>query len=248
LSEPCIRPAGAIGVGDHASLGDDVVVVVPMFNEAQVIATTVSDLRAVFSRVVCVDDGSNDGSADVAELAGATVVRHPLNLGQGAALQTGIQFALRTSAAHVVTFDADGQHRVVDAVAMLDVARAQDVDVVLGSRFLRPDLVQSMPALRRLVLRVALLFTRLTTGLPLTDTHNGLRILSRSAARRITITLHGMAHASEILGIVAREQITYLEAPVSVEYTAYSTGKGQSSLNAVNILFDLFLARARNAP
>jgi hypothetical protein len=105
-----------------------------------------------------------------------------------------------------------------------------------------------MPTLRRHVLRGALLFTRLTTGLPLTDTHNGLRVMSRAAARRITITLTGMAHASEILAIIARQKIRYVEAPISVDYTEYSTAKGQSSLNAVNILFDLFLARARNAP
>jgi len=219
-----------------------------MYNEAQVVATVVSDLRSAFSRVVCVDDGSSDGSAEVAELAGATVVRHPLNLGQGAALQTGIQYALGTSASYVVTFDADGQHRVADAVAMLEIARTKDVDIVLGSRFLHRSANPSMPALRRQLLRAALLFTRVTTGLPLTDTHNGLRVLSLSAARRITITLHGMAHASEILAIVSREKISYLEAPISVEYTDYSKTKGQSSLNAVNILFDLFLARTRNAP
>ena len=248
MSEPCLLPAASTSVKRTAALRHDVVVVVPMYNEAQVVATVVSDLRSAFSRVVCVDDGSSDGSATSAELAGATVVRHPLNLGQGAALQTGIQYALDSSASYVVTFDADGQHRVADAVAMLDLARATEVDVVLGSRFLHRSTDPSMPALRRHVLRGALLFTRLTTGLPLTDTHNGLRVLSRSAARRITITLHGMAHASEILAIIAREKISYVEAPISVDYTEYSTAKGQSSLNAVNILFDLFLARARNAP
>jgi glycosyltransferase involved in cell wall biosynthesis len=219
-----------------------------MYNEAQMVATVVSDLRSAFSRVVCVDDGSSDGSAEVAELAGAIVVRHPVNLGQGAALQTGIQYALDSSASHVVTFDADGQHRVADAVAMLELAHAKGVDIVLGSRFLHRTTGPSMPTLRRQVLRAALLFTRLTTGLPLTDTHNGLRVMSHFAARKINITLHGMAHASEILGIIAREKISYLEAPISVAYTDYSTGKGQSSLNAVNILFDLFLARARNTP
>jgi glycosyltransferase involved in cell wall biosynthesis len=226
---------------------DGVVVVVPMYNEAEIIATVVSDLRAEFPRVVCVDDGSRDASAKIAALAGATVVRHPLNLGQGAALQTGIEYALDAGAAYIVTFDADGQHRVADAKAMLDLARSHDVDVVLGSRFLQRTTRGSVPVARRLLLHAALLFTRVTTGLPLTDTHNGLRVLTRSAARRITITLNGMAHASEILGIVARERMRYAEAPIEVAYTEYSMAKGQSGLNAVNILVDLFLARARNA-
>ena len=226
---------------------DDVVVVVPMYNEAQVVATVVSDLRAEFPHVVCVDDGSRDDSAEVAALAGATVVRHPLNLGQGAALQTGIEYALRAGATYIVTFDADGQHRVADAIAMLHLARTKDVEVVLGSRFLQRTTSASVPVARRLLLRAALLFTRVTTGLPLTDTHNGLRVLNRSAARRVTITLHGMAHASEVLGIVARERMRYIEAPIDIAYTEYSMAKGQSVLNAVNILVDLFLARARNA-
>lgn len=248
MSEQPVLPAASSSSVDEVALRDDVVVVVPMYNEEQVIAAVVSDLREEFSRIVCVDDGSSDASAETARLAGATVVRHPLNLGQGAALQTGIQYALRTSAGYVVTFDADGQHRVADAVAMLDLARSQAVDVVLGSRFMKRKLNPSMPLLRRQVLRAALLFTRVTTGLPLTDTHNGLRVLTCSAARRITITMHGMAHASEILAILAREKMSYVEAPISVEYTEYSLAKGQSSLNAVNIIFDLFLARARNAP
>lgn len=241
-------PTAASATEHAGALRDDVVVVVPMYNEAQVIATVIADLRTEFSRIVCVDDGSSDNSAMTARLAGATVVRHPLNLGQGAALQTGIQYALRTSADYIVTFDADGQHRVVDALGMLDLARSQSVDVVLGSRFLERKFNPSMPLLRRQVLRAAVLFTRLTTGLPLTDTHSGLRVLSRVAARRITITLNGMAHASEILNIVAREGLSFVEAPISVTYTEYSLTKGQSSLNAINILFDLFLARARSAP
>jgi polyprenyl-phospho-N-acetylgalactosaminyl synthase len=247
VSEPCALPTALASVARQDAMRHDAVVVVPMYNEAQVIASVVSDLRSAFAHVVCVDDGSSDGCADVAKLAGATVVRHAVNLGQGAALQTGIQYALSTGAAYIVTFDGDGQHQVSDAVAMLELARSRDVDIVLGSRFLHRNADPTMPVLRRLVLRAALMFTRATTGLPLTDTHNGLRVLTRSAARRITITLHGMAHASEILGIVAREKMTYLESPVSVKYTEYSTAKGQSSLNAVNVIFDLFLARARNA-
>src|SRR5690606_15801121 len=102
-----------------------------------VIEQVVREAREVFPHVVCVDDASRDGSADLAEAAGAVVVRHPFNLGQGAALQTGMRYALEaTDAAYLVTFDADGQHQVADAEAMVRRAKEEDLAVVFGSRFL----------------------------------------------------------------------------------------------------------------
>jgi glycosyltransferase involved in cell wall biosynthesis len=218
-----------------------------MFNEATSIGAVVTELRHVFSHVVCVDDGSHDESRQVAHGAGATVVRHPANLGQGAALQTGFEYALTDSAtAHVITFDADGQHRVEDAEAMLEIARSQGVDVVLGSRFLTSTPVD-VPPLRRAVLSAATRFTRTTTGLDLTDTHNGLRVLSRQAVESLNLTLNGMAHASQLLSQVAAHGLSYVEAPVTIAYTEYSRARGQSNVNALNIAFDLALERLRGA-
>lgn len=223
----------------------DTLVIVPMYNEGPVIAETVAGLRNEFAHVLCVDDGSSDESARLAASAGATVMRHPTNLGQGAALQTGFVYALRTGARYVVTFDADGQHLVSDALRMLDLARRGDVDVVLGSRFHAPT--RGVPVLRRCLLRAGVLFTRVTTQLDLTDTHNGLRVLTASALNVMNLRLHGMAHASEILSTVARHGLRYSEVPMTVVYSDYSRAKGQSGVNAVNILVDLLLARARYA-
>lgn len=226
---------------------DDVCVVVPMLNEASSVGAVVSDLRQVFPRVVCVDDGSRDQCDLVAAGAGATVVRHPVNLGQGAALQTGFAFALTDPAVrHVITFDADGQHSRDDAERMLEIARSGGVDVVLGSRFLTKTAL-GIPPLRRLVLRAATRFTRITTGLHLTDTHNGLRVLSRSAVEAMDLTLDGMAHASQLLGQIASRELSYVEAPVTITYTEYSLARGQSNVNALNIAFDLALERLRGA-
>ena len=222
-------------------------VVVPMFNEATSIGAVVTDLRSRFSRVVCIDDGSSDDCTEVALAAGATVLRHPVNLGQGAALQTGFEFALNDAGVtHVVTFDADGQHRSDDAATMLEVALREQVDVVLGSRFLNPAR-NAIPRLRRLVLRVATGYTRLSTGLDLTDTHNGLRVLSRRAVETMNLTLDGMAHASQLLSRVAQHRLTYAEAPVTIAYTEYSRARGQSNANALNIVFDLAVERLRGA-
>ena len=226
-----------------ARQGDDVCVIVPMYNEAAVITDVVSCLAQAFETVICVDDGSHDGTAELAAKAGATVVHHPVNLGQGAALQTGVEFGLRSPARYFVTFDADGQHQVTDALAMLERLRRGDLDIVLGSRFLEAG--ADIPRVRRMVLRAAVTFTRATTRLTLTDTHNGLRVMTRSTARLLQLRLSGMAHASEILDVVARHRLTYEEMPISIMYSDYSRAKGQSSLNAVNVLIDLILARLR---
>ncbi|CAN5134989.1 glycosyltransferase family 2 protein [soil metagenome] len=221
-------------------------VVIPMFNESAVIAEVVRDVLSRFDRVVCVDDGSSDGSADVARAAGAVVVQHPINLGQGAALETGIRFALRDPAvSHVVTFDADGQHSVEDAAAMVSEAVERGVQVVLGSRFLGDT--GDIPLARRLLLRAATRFSRATTGLVLSDAHNGLRVFRRDAASGLSLKMHGMSHASEILGKIAAEGWTYLEHPVTITYTDYSVAKGQRAYNAFNIAFDIAVSRLRHA-
>jgi len=217
---------------------DDTWVVVPLYNEASVVGDVVRGLREVFPNVVCVDDGSRDASAARAHEAGAVVVRHPVNLGQGAALQTGVDYALRDPGMrHVVTFDADGQHQVQDAAALVGVLRDKDVDVVFGSRFLdgrtRPNLV------KRLVLRAAIVYSNLVTGIHLSDAHNGLRAFSRRGADALDIRQNGMAHATEIVSQVSRAKLPHAEHPVHILYTDYSRSKGQSVLNSVNILVEL---------
>ncbi|MGN6751182.1 MAG: glycosyltransferase family 2 protein [Intrasporangium sp.] len=222
---------------------DDVWLVVPLYNEAEVIGDVVSAAVTTFPNIVCVDDGSRDESAGRAEAAGAVVVRHPVNLGQGAALQTGFEYALQDpSMRYVVTFDADGQHQVSDVEAMLGRIRQGDVDVVFGSRFL--DDRNEAGALKRIVLRAAVAWTNLTTSTELTDAHNGLRALSRPVVERINITQNRMAHASEIVAQIgsmnlAGRTVRYAEEPVHILYTDYSKSKGQSLWNAVNILAEL---------
>ena len=213
--------------------------VIPLFNEEQVIADVVRDVRRTFPNVVCVDDGSSDGSAAAADAAGAVVVRHPVNLGQGAALQTGFEYALSDPGMRwVVTFDADGQHQVSDVLEMLEKARAEHLDVVFGSRFL--DQRTQAGALKKLVLRMAVAYTNLTTKTRLTDAHNGLRVISRDVVSRLSITQNRMAHASELIHQLAEMNPRWVEHPVEIIYTDYSKSKGQSLLNSVNIVADLF--------
>lgn len=212
-------------------------VVVPVYNEETVIAEVVTEIRTRFPNVVCVDDGSRDASAEQIAGTPAHLVKHPINLGQGASLQTGIDYALRQGAERVVTFDADGQHDIADAARMVEIIRSGEADVVLGSRFL--DSTEPVPPLKRLVLRTVAALSPSSRKLKLTDAHNGLRALSRPVVEELRISMNGMAHASEIVASLARSPWRITEVPVTIRYTEYSRSKGQSLFNGVNILFDL---------
>ncbi len=213
-------------------------VVVPMFNEAAVVGAVVRDLVREFQFVVCVDDGSTDGSAEAALATGAHVVTHPINLGQGASLQTGFDYALLDpEMTEVLCFDADGQHQIDDAHAMIAMLRAEDLAIVTGSRFL--DQRTELSFLKRLTLRTAARVSRLTTGKALTDAHNGLRVLRRDVLETVRITQNRMAHASELVDLLAATGLPWREHPTHIVYTDYSRSKGQSLLNGVNILVEL---------
>jgi glycosyltransferase involved in cell wall biosynthesis len=210
-----------------------------MYNEASVVGSVIEGLLPVFPHIVCVDDGSSDGSQAVARRAGAVVVQHPINLGQGAGLQTGIEYALQDPELDcIVTFDADGQHRVEDAREMAARVLAGEADIVLGSRFL--DRRTKLSPAKRLVLRTAAAQSRFATGMALTDAHNGLRAFNADLAKKIHLTQNRMAHASELVHQLARIGPVWVEHPVEIIYTDYSKSKGQSLLNAVNILAELF--------
>lgn len=220
----------------------DTYVIVPVYNEEQVIGEVIKKLQPYFSHIVCVDDGSSDGS--VAEIAktNALLVRHVRNRGQGAALRTGIQYALgKKSAKYFVTFDADGQHRVEDALKMLKFLKTGKADIVLGSRFVGST--EGLPFIKYMVLKAAIVFSNVTTGLKLTDTHNGLRAFNRDVAVKLRLTCSGMAHASEIIYRVAENQFRYAELPVTITYSDYSKSKGQSVFNSFRILKELVAYR-----
>ena len=218
----------------------DVWVIVRCYNEDTVVAPVVRSLREHFSNIVGIDDGSSDNSSAVMADAGAHVVRHSVNLGAGAALQTGLQYALLDrSAALFLCFDADGQHRVEDALSMLEQMRRGGIDVLIGSRFL--GAADGMPWSRRSILRLGRFVERLSYGVRLSDTHNGLRLFSRRFAETVELTMSDMAYASELLGLIARSGLPYAEHPVTITYSDYSRAKGQRSINSVNIALDLWL-------
>jgi glycosyltransferase involved in cell wall biosynthesis len=220
---------------------DTVVIVIAAYNEAKVIAGVVREVVAAGHKVILVDDGSQDGTADEARRAGARVVVHPVNLGQGAALQTGIELALAHGADVVVTYDADGQHHASDIPRLVAALKTNQADFALGNRFMGGAV--DMTTSRRLLLRAATIFTRVTTGLRITDTHNGLRAMTRRGASHIALRQNRMAHASEILHQIAESGLRFVEVPVTITYSAYSRAKGQKLTDFFAILIDLFARR-----
>ncbi len=218
-----------------------VFVVIPAYNEAQVLGTVLGELRDSNPsyHVVVVDDGSSDDTAAIATNFHVHVLTHPVNLGQGAALATGIEYALMEKAEVIVTFDADGQMSSKDINVLANEILTGGVDVALGSRFLT-SAPEGMSGIKRMVLKLATELTKLTTGLKVTDTHNGIRAFKAEALGKISITQNRMAHASEMLSEIARNKLVYREVPVTIRYTQYSRTKGQPILNAINILFELF--------
>ncbi|MEJ8841864.1 glycosyltransferase family 2 protein [Lacibacter sp. H375] len=214
-------------------------IIIPSFNEEIVLRSTVEPLLHKGYEIVVVDDGSiNDQTKPLTDVP-ITVIRHQQNLGQGAALETGTQYALAKGATFIVHFDADGQHDYSAIDRLLAPLQNNEADVVFGSRFLSDQ--SSLPFSRSLLLHTARYVNFLFTGLLLSDAHNGFRAFNRNAAELIRIKENRMAHASEILILVKKYKLRLKEVAVEVRYTEYSKAKGQSGWNSIRILFDLIL-------
>jgi glycosyltransferase involved in cell wall biosynthesis len=217
-----------------------VFIIIPSYNEAKVIGATIAGLLPLGYPVVVVDDASTDTTSTVVKNYPVYYLRHKVNLGQGAALQTGITFALKKEAEYFVTFDADGQHTAGDILPMLEILASGKADIVFGSRFLSATEMK-ISFVRRMILHFARYLNFLLTGILLTDAHNGLRAFNRKAASVIFITENRMAHATELLILTKRHGLRYRELPVQINYTLYSTKKGQKNFHSFKVLQDIIL-------
>lgn len=220
----------------------NIIVIIPALNEEQSIGSVLHELRKRYQNIIVVDDGSDDRTSEISEKAGVTVLRHLINRGQGASLKTGITKALDLGADIIVTFDADGQHSIDDIDNLITPIINNKCEVVLGSRFLENTAV-NMPKFRRFILKSAVIFTQVVSRVKISDVHNGLRAFSRMAASKFRLRQDRMAHASEILDEIHRHKLSYIEVPVTISYTDYSTSKGQSSMAFGKILVKYLLGR-----
>lgn len=231
--------SASMAPGRHAD--QRIYIVVPAYNEAICIGQVVLDLKKYYDNIVVVDDGSNDLTSEEAAGAGAVVIKHGINRGQGASVQTGIRHSLKCGATIIVTFDGDGQHQSEDIDSLVEPIEDGRADVSIGSRFL--GRTENMPLSRRLILKAGIIYTYILHGMKLTDTHNGIRAFSRTSAEKLNIKMDRMAHADEILDQVRQNKLRLVEVPVRVIYTDYSLNKGQNSWHLFSVVADYLMGK-----
>ena len=223
-------------------------IIIPAYNEGGVIEKTIRDLQNVgYLNIVVVDDCSTDNTFIQAQKTGVMVLRHLINRGQGASLRTGIEYVRENfSPEIIITFDADGQHQPKDIPKLIQPLIKNKADIVLGSRFLEKDSTTNITASRKIMLKFAVLFTNIISGIKLTDTHNGFRALNKKAYQSIKITRRGMEHASEIIDEIRKRHLRFTEVPVHIIYSDYSQNKGQATGNFVKLGIKVILHKILN--
>lgn len=224
---------------------DDTLIIVPAYNEGSVIEDNLNKILKEFKHVVCVNDGSSDNTAEEVSKTRAILLSHPVNIGPGGASQTGIEYGIANNFNFFATFDANGQHSLKDLKEMVDLMhKNKNIDIMIGSRFLSKK-AKNMPFSKKILLKIAIIFSNITSRVKATDTHNGLRAFNLKTAKKLDLKLNDYSHASEILDKIRINKLNFQEFPTTVYYTDYSKGKGQSSINAVNIMVDQLLNMLR---
>lgn len=219
-------------------------ITIPLYNDEKMILKVIKSLNDQgYKNIVVVDDGSKDNGYEVVKKkTDVTVVKHIINRGQGAALQTGMEIAIDKGAKYIVHFDSDGQHDVKDIENMINTLIEGNYDIVLGSRFLKEN---NVPLKKKILLKGAIVFTYILSGIWLTDVHNGLRVMTVDTAKKLNIQHDRMEHASEILDKIKVLNLKYKELPVTIHYTKYSMSKGQSIFNSINIAWKLISSKLK---
>ena len=205
---------------------NEIYVVIPVFNESYTVQSVLEDLLKYTNNIIIVDDGSTDNTYNIIKNLNVKILRHFNNLGQGAALRTGIEFCIENKAKYILTFDADGQHQASDIPNMYNEIIVNKLDIVLGSRFLGSAV--DMPHAKYILLKIALFFTRIISNINLTDVHNGLRLFTLDTAMKLDLSENNMSHASSIIDSIKKKKLHFKEVPVNILYTPYSINKGQS--------------------
>ncbi len=219
-------------------LSENTWIVIPAYNEEKRLAGVLRALRKLTPNLVVVDDCSGDKTLSVALQFTPHVLRHPINLGAGAATQTGTDYALKNGAEFLVHFDADGQMLIRDIPAMLEPLEAGRCDVVFGSRYLSGEIY--VPLIKNLFIhRPAIILNWILTGILLTDAHCGFRAFSKKGAQLCKLTLDRFAHATELMELVNMHRLNYQEVPVLIRYDHY----GQTGRAGLKILKDLLFSK-----
>lgn len=214
-----------------------VAIVIPAYNESEVIAEVIREIREAGEyRIVVVDDGSSDATYQAAKAcSGVVALRHRINRGKGAATKTGIMAANRLGADIIVTMDGDGQHDPTDIRALVQPIRENACDVVLGTR---PKVKGEMPYIKIIANRIGNIVTWLLYGMHVSDSQSGFRAYSHFAASIIDTKADKYEYDSKVIREINNNRLRFTEVPIKVRYTAYSMGKVQKQgfINGIKTL------------
>ncbi|MFA4940981.1 MAG: glycosyltransferase family 2 protein [Patescibacteria group bacterium] len=215
--------------------------IIPAYNEEKTIAEVIEKVKKNVNEVIVVNDGSKDETKKLAKEKGAVVLSHIINRGQGAALETGNQYALNKGAEIIVHFDADGQFLAEEIKDIVSPIVRGEADIVFGSRFLGKK--SNLPQFKKhIIIPLAHLVNKIFIGATLTDPQNGFRAMSSETAKKITIEQDGMAHNTEIISKSFENNLKIKEIPVTVIYHNF----GQRFSGGLKIIKDLILSRLIN--
>jgi glycosyltransferase involved in cell wall biosynthesis len=219
---------------------DKIYIIIPAYNEASLIPLVLKDLiNNGYKNIIVVDDGSTDNTSDIVKNFNVDLIRHPVNMGPGAAIKTGIDYALLKNAQIMITFDADGQHLAKDIPNLISPIINNQAEITLGNRFINN--MSNVPVFKKIILKTGAFLMFLMYGILSSDSHNGLKAISKSAALKINIKSNGWEYCSEIIEEIMLKKIKYIEVPVTVKYSDYSIKKGQKIYNSFYIVSKMFL-------
>jgi len=193
-----------------------VIIGIPAFNEEKNIAAIVVKLKKKYDHVLVCDDGSSDMTHDIASSLGAIVVKHPTNLGYGAAIKTIFNEARKIDGDILITFDADGQHKISEIDSVLKPISENKADIVIGSRFLGKT--KEIPKYRKIGIKMITGLTNTLTGSEITDAQSGFRAYSKKVLNEISPTESGMGISTEILIKSSKKQMRISEVPITISY------------------------------
>lgn len=215
--------------------------IIPALNEEKTIAEVITGVKPYIEKIIVIDDGSIDKTAELAKNQGAVVLKHLINRGQGAALATGNEYALKNNADIIVHFDADGQFLAEEIEKIIEPIRSGQAEIVFGSRFLGGK--TNMPEFKKfIIIPLAHLVNKIFIGRSLSDPQCGFRAMSKEAAKKIKIRQNGMAHNSEIIHEAFKNNLRIKEISITVIYRDF----GQRFSGGIKIIKDLILARLIN--
>ena len=193
-----------------------IVIGIPAYNEEENIAKILLKLQTVTSKIIVCNDGSSDMTGEIAEKIGAIVINHPKNLGYGAGIRSIFLKAKELNPDILVTFDADGQHRIEDIQKVIDPIIKGDADIVIGSRFLSKN--ENVPTYRKLGINVITKIANITTKQKITDSQSGFRAYNKKAIQEINPSDYGMGVSTEILIKADKKELKITEVPIVVLY------------------------------